>query len=162
MEWLSFLEKCVWFGFAAIGFAALFNVQTRTLLVIWILGAIGGSIKLICLEFDFSVIIATLIGAISIGLMSIWAAYNKNAPPLVFSIPSVIPMIPGVYIYKVILGLIMLSGEIKGQSYTDILNQTVNYAAKAVFIIGSIAIGVSVPLVVVRKTANKILKFRHQ
>lgn len=39
MEWLIYAEKGFWFGIAAIGFAVLFNVPSRTLFPIWVLGA---------------------------------------------------------------------------------------------------------------------------
>ena len=162
MEWLLFFEKSLWFGFGAIGFAVLFNVPARTLFVIGILGAIGGTIKIVCMHYGLNVITATLLGATTVGVLSIWTAYNKNAPPLVFSIPSIIPMIPGVFIYKMILGVIALSGDIDTQTYTLTLAQTVNYASKVIFIIISIAVGVSMPLLIIRQTASKNSKFQHQ
>ncbi len=162
MEWITILEKSIWFGCGAIGFAVLFNVPIRTLLIIWILGALGGTIKLILMQFGFSVITGTLLGASVVGILSIWAAYNKSAPPLVFSIPSVIPMIPGVFIYKMILGIITLSGKVEPETYTQTLSLTVNYASKVVFIIVSIAIGVSMPLLIIRQTAKKHSKFQRQ
>ena len=45
MDWLSFFEKGIWLGFAAMGFGILFNVPQRSLLIIWLLGAIGGLTK---------------------------------------------------------------------------------------------------------------------
>ena len=41
LEILMILEKGIWFGFAALGFAILFNVPQRTLLIIWSIGALG-------------------------------------------------------------------------------------------------------------------------
>ena len=97
MEWINFFEKGIWFGFAALGFAILFNVPQRTLLIIWLLAAVGGLTKLFMLNFDLSVIFASFIGASVIGILSIPAAHNKHSPPLVFAIPAVIPMVPGVF-----------------------------------------------------------------
>lgn len=43
METLLFLEKGIWLGFAAIGFAVLFNVPKRALGTIFVIGATKGS-----------------------------------------------------------------------------------------------------------------------
>ncbi len=156
MDWIDILEKSIWFGFGALGFAVLFNVPTRTLLIIWILGAVGGTLKLIAMRYGLTIITGTLLGATSVGLLSIVAALNRNAPPLIFSIPAVIPMIPGVFIYKFILGVITLSGSADAENYASTLNHTVSFATQVIFILVSIAIGVSVPILVVRKKTSKV------
>jgi len=39
MEWII-VEKSVWFGFTAVGFAVLFNVPVRTLVAIFAMGVV--------------------------------------------------------------------------------------------------------------------------
>src|SRR5208283_382400 len=155
MEWLNFFENGVWFGFAALGFAILFNVPKRTLLIIWILAAIGGLMKLLLMRFGISVVLATLLGASLIGVLSIPAAHNKHSPPLVFAIPSVIPMVPGVFAYQMILGLIKLAGNPDAGDYTQVLAQTVSNGLKVMFILMSLAVGVAIPMLISRKSSIK-------
>lgn len=160
MEWIKLLENGIWFGFAALGFAILFNVPQRTLIMVWLMAAVGGLTKVYMLHFGFSVILASLGGASFIGLLSIPAAHNKHAPPLVFAIPAVIPMVPGVFTYKMILGLLRLAGDPNVANYQQILSETVNNALKVLFILMSLAVGVAIPMLITRKSSVKHIRIR--
>ena len=112
MEWISFLEKWIWLGFAAVGFAVLFNVPIRTLWVIFLLGALGGSLKFLTMKLGGGIILGSFFGAMLVGFLSIYAAHFRHAPPFVFAIPSVIPMVPGAFAYRMMLGIIRLTGDV--------------------------------------------------
>lgn len=157
MNWLLILENAPWFGAAALGFAVLFNVPPRTLVVIGLLGATGGSVKLIMLGLGLGPILASFLGASAVGLLSIPAAHNKHSPPMVFSIASVIPMVPGVFAYRMMFGFIALTGDI-GDSYERILAQTVNAGMKTVFILMALAVGVALPNIITRKESAKDMR----
>jgi len=158
MEWFKLLENGIWFGLAALGFAILFNVPQRTLFIIWLLAAVGGLTKIFMLHFGISVILSSFGGAAMIGLLSIPAAHNKHAPPLVFAIPAVIPMVPGVFAYKMILGLIKLAGDPTISTYNQILSETISNALKVLFILMSLAVGVAIPMLITRRSSVKELK----
>ncbi len=152
------IEKVVWFGVAAMGFSILFNVPTRTLPYIFLMGALGGLTRLLLIKFGAGIIIGSLFGAILIGIISIPFAHFKHAPPLVFSIPSVIPMVPGLFAYRTMLGLVKLAGEIQPDSYTRILSETINNGLKTMFILLSLAGGVAIPMLITRKESAKQIR----
>jgi len=158
MEQFIIFEKAIWFGFAALGFAIIFNVPQRTLLIIWLIAALGGMTKVILLQLGVNVIIATFLGASLISILSIPAAHNKHAPPLVFSIPALIPMVPGVFGYRTMLGLMKLTSAVNTDNYSTILNETVNNGIKAFLITLALAAGASIPMLATRKTSAKELK----
>jgi uncharacterized membrane protein YjjB (DUF3815 family) len=158
MNWFEFFEKGIWLGFAALGFGILFNVPPRTLFIIWILAALGGLTKIAMVHMGFNVILASLAGAILIGTLSVFAAHNKHAPPLVFAIPSVIPMVPGVFAYKMMLGMIKLAGNSPIDGYGQILDETINNGLKVFFIVMSLSIGVAFPTVITGKSSIKEIK----
>jgi uncharacterized membrane protein YjjB (DUF3815 family) len=160
MEILALLEKGIWFGLAALGFGILFNVPRRTLWVIWVLGAIGGLTKVFLLEGGIGVVLASFAGASFIGVLSIQAAHGKHAPPLVFSIPAVIPMVPGAFAYRMMLGFMNLTGDITSENYNELLHQTVNNGLKTLFILMSLAVGVSIPMLATRKESAKVIKLK--
>lgn len=153
------LEMALWLAVASIGFAILFNVPKRTLIIIALLSALGGSCKLILMIYDVHIVIATFFGALIIGLLSIPAAHNKHAPPLVFSIPAVIPMIPGVFAYRAMLGFIKLTEKTSNSIYETALNETLNNGTKAAFILLALTAGVSFPMLISRKNSVKNIKF---
>ena len=161
LEFLMILEKGIWFGFAALGFAILFNVPQRTLKIIWLMGAAGGLTKLMLMQFNIGIVIATFAGASLVGVLSVYAAHNKHAPPLVFSIPSVIPMIPGAFAYRMMLGLMQLSGTaVSTSTYYQTMAETMSNGLKTMFILMALAVGVAIPMLVSRKETIK--KIRHK
>jgi uncharacterized membrane protein YjjB (DUF3815 family) len=155
MDGFAFLENGIWFGLAAIGFAILFNVPQRTLVMIFVLAALGGLTKLFLVHLGASIVLSSLGGASLIGILSIPASHNKHAPPLVFAIPAVIPMVPGVLAYQMVLGLLHLSGNPAGDIYSQVLSETVSNGLKVLFILMSLAVGVAVPMLVTRKSSSK-------
>lgn len=152
---LELLYKGFFAGMAAIGFSILFNVPSRTLPAIGTLACIGGIIKFSCLSLDASIILASLLGASAVGIMSIVTARKFYAAPLVFSIPAVIPMVPGAYVYNMMLGFIDLTVLNNNQEPIQILLKTVNNGLNALFIVMSLAVGVAVPMLIARKESMK-------
>jgi uncharacterized membrane protein YjjB (DUF3815 family) len=155
---LEILTKGFWSGIAAVGFAILFNVPRRTLFPIGALGAIGGLIKFGAIFFEIGIVFASFIGATLIGIISIKLAHMKKSPPLIFSIPAVIPMVPGAFAYRMMLGLIALISFEDADNYIQTLISTVNNGAKMIFILISLAIGVSMPMLITRKESIKKAK----
>ncbi len=159
LDILMILEKGIWFGFAALGFAVLFNVPQRTLIVIWMLGAAGGLTKLLLMQASIGIVLSTLAGAAVIGTLSVSAAHNKHTPPLVFSIPSVIPMVPGAFAYRMMLGLIKLAGTaVTDPTYHQTLAETTSNGLKTMFILMSLAAGVAIPMLISRKDTIKKIR----
>lgn len=159
MDWIAILEKGFWAGFAAMGFAILFNVPQRTLLVIWAMGALGGLTKFFLIGLEVNIALASLAGATLIGVLSVYAAHNKQAPPLVFSTPAVIPMVPGAFAYRMMLGFMELANtSINSETYMKTLAETTNNGLKAFFILIALSAGVAIPMLVTRKDTFKRIK----
>ena len=153
------LIKSFWAGIAAIGFAILFNVPRRTLFPIWCIGAMGGLIKFTAMNFEMGVVFASFLGAVAVGVAAIQLAHLRNSPPLVFSIPSVIPMVPGVFAYKFMLGMIALTSIENTDAYMQTLIETVNNGAKMMFVLISLGTGVAIPMLLTRKESVKKSEF---
>lgn len=157
MDWITILGKAFWCGWGALGFGILFNVPPRTLFAIWIGGAMGGFLKFGLLQLSAGVVLASFAGALAVGFSSIPIAHFRHVPPMIFAIPSVIPLIPGVFAYRTMLGLMKLTGSI-GPDYNQILAETTNNGAKTLFIIMSLAVGVAVPMHLMRKESVKNMR----
>ena len=152
---LEILTKSFWAGIAAIGFAILFNVPRRTLVPIWCIGAMGGLIKFTAMNYEMGVVFASFLGAVAVGVLAIQLAHMRNSPPLVFSIPSVIPMVPGIFAYKFMLGMIALTSIEKTDIYLQTLIETVNNGSKMMFVLISLGTGVAIPMLLTRKESIK-------
>ncbi|MGL2992640.1 threonine/serine exporter family protein [Flavobacterium sp. TSSA_36] len=155
MDIVFFLEKGIWLGCAALGFGMLFNVPKRALTSIFVIGALGGLMKFFMLEFEIGIVLAVLCGATLIGFLSVFAAHKRNCPPITFSIPAVIPMIPGLYAYKAMIGIIKLTSEKDPMVYSKMFFEALNNGLTALFVLIVLATGVAIPLLVSRKSTVK-------
>ncbi len=159
MDYIEIIERMIWPGLAAIGFAILFNVPRRTLIVIYGMGAVCGVTKYVSMESGLGVIMASFLAAIVVGFLSIPAASNKQSPMYVFAIPSIISMIPGAFAYRALQGLIKLTGSLSPTEYVDVLQSTTSNGLKAIFVLSCISVGVSFPMLISRHdSAQEIIK----
>jgi uncharacterized membrane protein YjjB (DUF3815 family) len=106
-----------------------------------------------------NVIVSTLAGATLIGFLSIFFAHRKHSPPPIFAVPSVIPMVPGIFAYRMMLGLISLAGEVNPETYHQILSETINNGLKVMLMLMSLAGGVGIPMLITRKESAKDIRF---
>ena len=113
------------------------------------------------IQFHTDIVISSFAGATLVGILSVSAAHNKHTPPLVFSIPAVIPMVPGAFAYRMMLGLIKLSGTaITNETYSLTLGETASNGLKTLFILMALAVGVAIPMLISRKETIK--RIRHK
>lgn len=152
------MEKGIWLGCAGVGFAVLFNVPRRTLGIIYIISALGGMLKFYLVSLEVGLIFAALCGSSLIGFSSVLAAHYRKAPPMTFALPALIPMIPGFFAYKAMVGVMKLTAEKDPDIYTKLFFETVNNGLSALFIIVALAAGVAIPLLVSRKETVKRIK----
>ena len=160
MEVLLLLEKGMWAGFAALGFAILFNVPPRTLFAIWLIGALGGLAKFSLLGIDVNIILASFAGASLIGILSIPLSHKVHSPPLIFSIPAVIPMVPGAFAYRMMLDLINIAVKTSDKNMDSVLVDVFQNGMKVAFILLSLAVGVAVPMLITRKDSAKRIRIK--
>jgi uncharacterized membrane protein YjjB (DUF3815 family) len=160
MEVLLLFEKAFWAGIAALGFGVLFNVPVRTLFAIWGMGALGGLTKYFLMEIVLNIILSSLVGASLVGIISIPLAHKIHSPPLIFSIPAVIPMVPGALAYKMMLGLMKISVHTTETGMDSVMVDTLQAGMKAMFILLSLAVGVAVPMLLTRKESAKRIRIK--
>ncbi len=149
----SYLSYAIAAAISAMGFSTIFNIPYRLLPVV----AIGGIIAVCSRNYanlgpsnnniglDLGPIIGSLIGSSLISIICIKAVHIFHVPHHVLSIPSVIPMVPGVLMYRALFGLIEMQGVVG--ELTDAFSNGV----KASLIILCIAIGVAIPNIFARQ-----------
>ncbi len=138
---------------SAMGFSTIYNTPKRILPVLAISGIIAvctrnfvnlgpsnGNIGL-----DQGIIIGSLVGSALISLIATKLMHWCHIPHQVIAIPAVIPMIPGVLMYRALFGFIEMTGVV-GE-----LTVAFNYAIKASLVILFIAVGVAIPNIFVRR-----------
>lgn len=159
-EYIHFIDRWFWLGMGAIGFAILFNVPKRTILTIFLLGAFGGTLKFVVIGAGGGIILGSFCGAVLVGFASIFAAHQRHTPPFVLAIPSVIPMVPGAFAYRAMIGVIHLTEKISHDTFLKLMEETVDNGLKAFFVLAALSLGVSAPMLIFRRESAKNLVVR--
>ncbi len=98
--------------FATMGFALLYNIRRKNLIIASLCGAFSWMVYLIADGITNSLVIPYFISGISIALYSELAATIFKSPATVYLIPGIIPLVPGLTIYRTMEAC--LFGDIQG------------------------------------------------
>lgn len=144
--------------FVGFGFALLFETPKKALWIAGLLGGLGHGIRFVFLQFDFGIVTSTLYGTVFIGILGIFCAHKIHTPPVVFTLPACITMIPGLYAYRTMLGCIRIY-EAGTNTVSDRLLQETAYN----FILTSsllfcLAIGICIAALAFKKKSIKKVK----
>ncbi len=149
----NYINYAVAAAISAMGFSMIFNIPRRLLWVV----AIGGIIAVCTRNFvnlgpsnqniglDMGLAVGSLAGSALVSLIAVKAVHWVHAPNHVLSIPSVIPMVPGVLMYRALVALIEMNGVV-GE-----LTNAVKFGMGSAITIMCISIGVAIPNIFARK-----------
>ncbi len=138
---------------SAMGFSTIFSIPRRILPAV----ALGGIIAVCFRNFvnlgpsngniglDMGLSIGSLAGSALISVIVIKARHWFHVPHQCITIPSVIPMVPGVLMYRALFAFIEMHGVV-GE-----VTVGMNNAIKASLVISCIALGVAIPNIFFRR-----------
>ncbi len=87
--------------FATISFCFLFNVAKKHIWLCGLVGAIGWTIYVILARYLYlSEVFSNFIAAMVVSIISKLFSKYKFAPITIFLIPGIIPLVPGIGLYK--------------------------------------------------------------
>ena len=139
---------------AAIGaasFAIFFNLPPRLLFA----AAVGGAIcvctrNFFVFELGMSSAVGTLVGATFVSVIAMQAIHWLHTPSLVLVVPAVIPLVPGVLIYRFLFAIINIR-----RITLDELLSAIQSGVDALLIILAIAIGAAMPSIFASRTFER-------
>lgn len=142
-----YFSQAIAAAISSMGFSIIFNIPRRLLPVI----AVGGIITVLLrnvmvLQLGFSQTAGSFLGAAVVGLLALKAIHWFHAPNIILTIPSAIPMIPGVLLYRVLFALLNIQ-DITASTLLAMMRNGV----EAVTIIIGIAIGVAIPNIFIHR-----------
>lgn len=142
---IAIIIDAFWSALAAMGFALLFNVPQRALIYCMIGGAIGHALRTVLMsQFGLGIELASLIGATSVGFWGKWCAVRLKMPSMIFAISAVIPMVPGVFAYQTMIGILQIT-EVSNVEAGDVLVQASVNAIKTGLILAALGSGIVAP-----------------
>ena len=147
----GYLILAVAAALASLGFSVIFNVPPKLLGVT----AFGGVIAVVLKNFlNLSLALplpsSATVGAAAVSLYTLAASRYFRVPTHVISIPCVIPLIPGIPLYRLLFALI----NVRSLPLPTFLS-AVQGGIEAVFILIGISLGVAIPNLVARHRLDR-------
>ncbi len=144
---LPIIEDCFFAAIAAIGFGSISNVPYKAFSGCAILAAAGhGTRTLMMGAGDMSIVWASFIGALVIGVLSIPVSTHWKAPAESMSFPALLPMIPGMYAYRIVQAFMLCVEHHSEDEFMHYLYQLNYNGFICVMVILLMFIGVTVPI----------------
>ena len=133
---------------AAIGFGAISDPPMRAFPYIAALAAVGQALRFCLMDaLGVDIASASLCASFLIGMGSLWFGTRIRCPMTVLYIPALLPMVPGMYAYKVVFSLIMfmqnLADPVAGERYMQQLFLNAVVACSVIFML---ALGATLPI----------------
>jgi uncharacterized membrane protein YjjB (DUF3815 family) len=144
------LFDAFWSALAALGFAMLFNVPRRVLIGCVLTGALGHATRAVLMHFGMTIVPATLAGAMVIGFLAEYCGRQLHAPPILFAVSGAIPMVPGSYAFKAMLGVIRVSTATTDTGMAILVDAGINFVATGL-ILAALALGTTMPSLLFRR-----------
>ena len=137
---------------ASIGFAVISNPPRKAIFISALLAAIGHALRYYLLNHTpLDIAMSSLVAAFTIGMFSMLCAKLIHCPAVIFSFPSLLPMIPGMYAYKTVLALMQFirGGDIVRQN--ELMVEFFRNGLTTLFIMFALVIGVALPIFIFHK-----------
>jgi uncharacterized membrane protein YjjB (DUF3815 family) len=141
-------------GLAAMGFGVLFNMGRRALLWCGAAGALALAVRTAGLGYGWSLEAASFAASLAVGSGVQLLQEPIGAPRNTLDVAGCIPMVPGGFAAKGILGLFALTQPVI-QSADQTLIVSVQHALRVVFTVGAMGTGLAIPSMLLRVRRNK-------
>ncbi|WP_348920033.1 threonine/serine exporter family protein [Enterococcus rotai] len=104
---MEVLIHCLFSYLSTVTFGIVTNVPRKLLNACGITGAVGWMIYWSTKNLEAGAIFANFLGAIGIGLLSIYFSRKKKMPMTIFNIPSLVPLVPGGPAYQAVRSIVL-------------------------------------------------------
>lgn len=134
---------------AAVGFGVLFNINFRALAWCAASGALALFVRTICLSFNWNLEAASFAAALAVGFAVHVLQMKTDISQTALDVTGCIPMVPGSFAAKAILGLFALTAP-NTTGAGETLITAVIYTLRVTFTIGAIGTGLAIPGLLLR------------
>lgn len=136
---------------ASMGFSVIFNLPRRLLPLIGLGGIIAVTTRnIFVMELGFSQAAGSFLGAAVVGLLALKVVHIVHVPNIILTIPSAIPMVPGVLLYRLLFAMLNIQTVSAEQLMVGLRS-----GVTAIIVIIAIAIGVTIPSIFMERFIAK-------
>ena len=139
---IKIILQAIFASVASVGFAMVFNVPKHTLIYCAFGGAIAYIARTIFLHLGLGIEISTFLASTFIGIIALKWSRKYLIPRPVYTVASIIPMIPGTYAFAAMISLV----DMNSHGVTpELIEVFIENGLKAVAILGAISFGLALP-----------------
>jgi uncharacterized membrane protein YjjB (DUF3815 family) len=155
MDFSHLAHQTLFGGLAAMGFGVLFNIGHRALLWCGVSGGLALAIRTVGLELGWSLEASSFGAALAVGSLVQLFQERIGASRNTLDVAGCIPMVPGGFAAKAILGLFALTAPAPQAADRTLILSVQNFL-RVMFTIGALGTGLAIPslLLRVRRTAK--------
>ena len=148
-EWVVLLvQKGCWAAVATLGFAVLFNAPKYALPYCALIGALGYALRTTLTSGGMGIVLATLCAALLIGVLATILAQRFAVSGVLFAVSPAIPLVPGSYAYKAVMGIVMAANAPDLEPHSELLLAAFDNGLKAMLTILFLSFGIALPSLV--------------
>lgn len=132
---------------AAIGFGSISNVPVKAFSGCALLAAVGHVTRFVLMDCaSWSIVLASFFASLVIGIASVSCAKWWRCPAESLSFPALLPMIPGMYAYRMMESLVRCLTDIPEEEFRHYNYLLCYNCMMCLAIITVLVIGVTIPL----------------
>jgi uncharacterized membrane protein YjjB (DUF3815 family) len=155
MNLLFLLHQTICGALAAAGFGVLFNIGFRSLPWCMVSGALALSTRTCCLEaFGWNLEASSFAAALMVGTAVLAVRKRADISQNALDVVGCIPMVPGSFAAKAILGLFALTSTDSAEA-AQTLTTAVQFTVRVMFTVGAIGTGLAIPALLLRVRVSR-------
>ena len=140
---LSIWEDIIFGAVASMGFAAISNPPEKSLKCCGMIAGMGHGCRFLLMDRGCGIVAGSFVASLVIGVLAVLLSRRVRCPAECLSFPALLPMIPGMYAYKMVQGLV---GCMASDGFSESFNMF-NYNLIITFsVILMMVIGITIPV----------------
>ncbi|WP_417331738.1 threonine/serine exporter family protein [Halarcobacter sp.] len=150
----TYVLNAIFAAIPAVGFAMVFNVPRNALVYCAIGGAVGYTTRFVLMDLNIPIELATFLASTLVGVIALYWSRKYIVPRPVYTIASIIPLLPGTYAFTAIINLLQMNAQ--GVS-PELITLFIDNGLKAVIILSGIGFGLAIPSLVFMRYNRPII-----
>lgn len=155
---LTLIEDIFYGAIASIGFAIISNPPLKSLRYCGTIAGLGHGTRFLLMNKGAGFIESSFIAALLIGCLSILVSGKAKCPAESLSFPALLPMIPGMYAYRMVQGLIGLMGANEENLFSHYSFEFGYNLIITLSVIFLMVVGISLPIFFLKKLSFEATK----
>lgn len=139
---LEYFINAIFASIPAIGFGMVFNVPRSSLIFCAIGGALGYTSREFLISCGMALELSTFLASTIVGIIALYWSRKYIVPRPVYTIASIIPLLPGTYAFAAIINLISMNAH--GVT-PDLISMFIDNSLKTIIVLGGIGFGLALP-----------------